>query len=86
MSHTLAERVWIKDAHGLTKYLGFKSALVCLQTRQSICTLLLLCRLRHLCPEAAEAHVHLPVCSVRLDSHDSAGGLYSFQLLCQQHL
>ena len=49
-------------------------------------TPLLLCRLRHFCLEAAEAHVHLPVCAVCLDPHDSVGGLHPFQFLCEQHL
>lgn len=50
-----------------------------------ICSPVLLCRLRHICPETAEAHVHLPVCSVCLDPHDSAGGLHSVELLCEQY-
>ena len=57
-----------------------------LEVEPSVRTPLLLCRLCHICSEAAEAHVHLPVCPVCLDPHDSAGGLHPFQFLREQHL
>ena len=47
---------------------------------------MMLRRVCDLCLEAAEAHVHIPVCAVCLDSHDPACRLHPIQLLRQQHL
>ena len=44
------------------------------------------CRLRHICAQAAEGALHIPVWAICLDPHDPAGCLHTLQLLCEQHL
>ncbi len=57
------------------------SAWLC-STKEPVVT----CRFCHICVEAEETNVHVPVWTVCLDTHDSAGGVHPLQLLRQQHI